>query len=326
MKNLRVCIHIGLSKTATSTLQNQFFSNHSEIEYLGKYNLEQLQSNTIFYNEYATNLFKQIQEKDINNNRATALKQIFNKKILPELDSNKLLVVSSEGLATGSLPNRIRRANNFNALFGTCKIMIMLREPLDLIESLYFQKLKEYNLRDHKLWQRCPNCFSIEQWLKTHWQTSLSGPLWHLDYYQTIDAYTKIFGKENIGIFLFEQLKENPSAFLDNICKFVGIDAQHNLDIFNNSQHNQRWNEDNMDRLKAIQSSFIRSLKYRFTSYTQKKNALGQDEINRIGSNNKATTKIPNSWKMRIQEYTRPGNRIIMNKWRLPLNKYNYPI
>lgn len=326
MNNINVCIHIGLSKTATSTLQNQFFPRHPDVEYLGKYNLANPQSKHKFYTEYRTNLFEQIQNKNLNDERVNALKQIFHEIIQPTLDLTKLLVVSSEGFSTGDLSNRIRRANNFKAIFGPCKILIILREPIDLIESLYFQKLKEYNLRDQALWRKYPNCFSIEQWLKKHWKSSLSGPLWHLDYYQTIEAYANIFGMENIGIFLFEQLKQEPASFLEHICEFTGIDAKHNSNIFRNSQDNVRWNEDNLDKLRRIQSSFLQSLKFCFYTTQQRKNALGLTDPEGTTASKKAEATIHDHWKTRIQEYTEPGNRLLKSKWGLPLEQYNYPL
>ncbi len=187
----KLCIHIGLHKTATTSLQNQFFHRHPDIEYLGKFNHSRQQIEPIFYDAQTTYILNQIQNKQLNTRQVDTLKQLFNNQILPKLDSNKLPVISAEGFSSGDLWNRRRRAKNFKAIFGLCKIMIVLREPLDLMESLYFQKLKESNLKKHQFWTKCPDYYSIEQWFEKHWKSSLSGHLWILDYYQTIDDNDK---------------------------------------------------------------------------------------------------------------------------------------
>ncbi len=322
----RFCIHIGLSKTATTSLQNRFFPGHPEIEYLGKYNPGALHVRPKFYNDAATKIFEHIQRRPIDVEEAGALRRLLNEKILPHLDLDKLLVISSEGISSGLMASRMRRANNFKSIFGDCKILIVLREPLDLMESLYFQKLKESVLRKRGLWSRDNIYFSIEEWFGRFWKNELAGPLWHLDYYHTIKAYAEIFGDENVGVFLYEQLKENPSGFLRGICSFAGISADASVDILGSRQHNVRWNKEHLNRLREIQSSFIHSLIFRFYSRDGRKSALGLVDTENLTNSKKAEAEIPDCWKTRICEYVSPGNRILRDRWNLPLDKYNYPL
>jgi hypothetical protein len=44
-----------------------------------------------------------------------------------------------------------------------------------------------------------------------------------LDYNSRISPYIEYFGKENVGIFLYEELKENLNEFEKKLCKFLGI-------------------------------------------------------------------------------------------------------
>lgn len=322
----RVCIHIGLSKTATTTLQNRFFPEHPEIEYLGKFNPTAFSERPKFYNDDATKLFEHIQRRPIDGEEADALQRQLHEKILPHLDLDKLLVISSEGISSGRITSRMRRANSFKTVFGDCKILIVLREPLDLIESLYFQKLKESVLRKRGLWERDFGYFSIGQWFERFWTDEPAGPLWHLDYYQTINAYAEVFGEGNVGIFLYEQLKENPDAFLQGICSFVGIGTDVSVASMGDRQHNVRWTDEHISRLKEIQSSFFKSLHFRFLSTEQRKKALGYMDTKGPFGNKKAQAEIPEPWRVRIQEYTAPGNRILVSRWGIPLERYNYPL
>ncbi len=326
MRDIKICIHVGLPKTATTTLQDLFFPHHSEIEYLGKYNNQHIGCYKSYRDRDTSYIFKNIQQKHIDENQANKLIQLLNDNILPRLDLNKTLVFSLEGISSGDLANRMRRAINYRSVFGDCKIMIMLREPLDLIEALYFEKLKWHNLKRRGMLARIPDCFSVEQWLGKYWAKSISGPLWNLDYYQTIKAYSDVFGKDNVGVFLFEHLKEDASSFIKDLCLFLGVDAEVNLDVLSNKRKNIRWDEKRINQLLNIQSSFMQSVKYRFSSHEQRVEALNLAEIEYNSSNNKARAEIPDLWKKRIQEYTSPGNRILASNWGLPLERYNYPL
>ena len=326
METRHFCVHIGLSKTATTTLQSQVFNHHSQIEYLGKYIKKPLSGSLKYRDQQTDGILKEILRKNLDNKRMAELKKICDEYVLPQYDGNKLLLISSEGVSSGPSVNRYLRALNLKEVFGSCKIMIVLREPLSLIESLYFQKLKESNIRKKAFYVKCPNYFTINQWLERYWRPTLSGPLWNIDYYQTIQIFSSVFEKSCVGIFLYEQLKANFSNFMNNVSMFMGVDAEESLRLLSGQKENTRWSNDVLFRLEKIQKSFIRSLKFRLSSPAVRKKKLGIEKGSSLNGLEKARAVISDTWKMRINEYTRPGNRILEREWGLPLAEYGYPV
>ncbi len=326
MRSPRFCIHIGLPKTATTTLQKQIFIHHPQIEYLGKYITPGFMGKQKFRDLQTDHLMKCILKKSMNEKGIGGLQRLLKDQILPHLDLNKLLLVSQEGISSGDLPSRARRARNFGAIFNRCKIVIVLREPLSLIESLYFQKMKELNLRKQSLWVKCPDYYSINKWLERYWNSSPSGPLWNLDYYRTIEAFGSVFGRTNVGIFLYEDLTEHPSLFFKQFCEFTGIDFEKSLQLISDQRDNVRWNKDVIDRLETIQTSFVDSVKFRLSSIKKRKEMLGIRKADSFDDTEKAEAEIADVWKKRIVEYTRPGNNALMREWGLKLKPYDYPV
>ena len=47
-----------------------------------------------------------------------------------------------------------------------------------------------------------------------------------IDYAATIQIYAELFGKSSLGVFVYEDLVENPKAFIRQVCEFVGIDPE----------------------------------------------------------------------------------------------------
>jgi len=320
------CIHIGLPKTATTTMQKQLFPHHDQIEYLGKYIKAGMDRKQKYLNVHVGTLVESSFTHLLDSHQIESFTRILHETILPRLASHKLIVLSLEGISSGALPNRELRAVNLKKILGMAKIMIVLRHPVELIESLYFQKLKEANILKMNFWAMGPRYFTIDQWLKRNWKRSPIGPLWNIDYYRTIEVFSRIFGKGNVGIFIYEQLKENPQDFINRLCGFMGIDPEETLRLLSGRKMNVRYNDDVLSRLEDIRNSFFRSLLFHLSSREQRKKKLGLIQSSNETGMKRAAADMPEVWKTKIEAYTRPGNRELVDKWGLPLGRYKYPL
>ncbi|MFP4555383.1 MAG: sulfotransferase domain-containing protein [Bacteroidales bacterium] len=182
-----VIIHIGYPKTATTWLQKEFFPNVTNWNYLppGIFN-EQI----IKIDPFDPNLnFDEWKEKD-------------------------RLIVSNEnfiGLGRTNGFIKIGLANRLKSIFPDAKIVIFIRNQLDMIASSYNWNVKRMgcNLSPKKFLNFTdgrPNQISMYK-------------LFHNNYYEIIKLYSELFGKENVYVFLFEDFQRNPEKFINNFCK-----------------------------------------------------------------------------------------------------------
>lgn len=196
--NLVDFIHVGDYKTATTYLQEVIFPFHPEINYLG----DHLQNKEL---EKVLRAIVDCRDLDFN---AQDYKKIIDKNILK---SDKITGLSREALSQSNYisgENAQRNAQRIKAVFGNVKILYVIREPFSMLESLYSQYIKIGGTR------------SFQDWFLDPMETK--NIVQRLKYYKNIQMYYDIFGKENVKVLIFEQLKTNNQLFLKNIFAFIG--------------------------------------------------------------------------------------------------------
>jgi Sulfotransferase domain len=90
-----------------------------------------------------------------------------------------------------------------------CKIIITLREPVDRIYSVY-------KTRRHYGWLRKG---TLEEVLKVRPQ--LGGGY---NYAFHLKAWFDIFGRENVLVTLYDELRKQPQSYLDRVTDFTGVE------------------------------------------------------------------------------------------------------
>lgn len=313
------CIHVGLPKTATTMLQAHLFPRHSQIDYLGKFvdrksKFRDAAVRTIITTTTRGNLFK----ADLDSCR-----RLFSQTIAPTFSAGRVPLWSSEDLTVGGLRRRQTRTENLRAVFGDCRVIVALRHPLRFVESMYLYKLKTAHLGPDWRLGTPPRCFGIDEWLGRHWRRPEKGALSHLDYARTIEILANVFGKDAIGVFLFEQLVENADRFVQSLCRFLGVDPAEGVRLAAGKRANDRLSTAEIDRIRAMEKSFLGSTVFRFASKALRRRMLG---IRTTKPSPAARAHVPPPWKERIAEMTRQGNRRLMQRWNLPLESYGYPL
>lgn len=186
MKN-EIIIHIGYPKTATTWLQKEFFPKVANWNYLSP--------------------------------------GIFNEQIIkidpfdPHLnfdawEEKERLIVSNENfIGLGRINGfiKIGLANRLKSIFPNAKIVIFIRNQLDMIASSYNWNVK-----------RMGCTLSIKKFLNYTDGRPNQTPkynLYHNNYYDIIKLYSDLFGKENVYVFLFEEFRTNPESFIGSFCE-----------------------------------------------------------------------------------------------------------
>jgi hypothetical protein len=242
-------IHIGMPRTATTFFQKNIFPNLKGYEYHGL-------ADTTF-----SNAFNQLQFAD---------DSFYDKKIVEDLVSEwkgKNIIISNEGFIGQSYNlnyiNRTIIANRLSELFPDAKILLVLRNQIDLIASLYAISLlwRETKDIDDYIWS--PNSKKVDY-----------GPI-NLDY-NTYDDYENLVGYDylsliklykqkfpHVEIVLFEDFINEPTLFAKQLDTFFGVEPNtiHNL-IKNNEPINEGVNIKQAKKL-------IKLNRYRFLTFSK---------------------------------------------------------
>lgn len=193
-------IHIGDYKTGTSWLQQYAFQQHPELVYVDW---------PPAYPEIAKLFYELTGARDLDFD-AVSLRNRFKTEIDKIDRVGKKLIVSRESLCgefvSGEHAKRI--AERLFQVFGPTKILLVIREQLSMIVSIYSQYIKiggTLSLRDF-IWDPLEAKNLINR----------------LQYDKQIQVYVETFGAENVSIRLFDELRQDKKCFLKAVFSFIG--------------------------------------------------------------------------------------------------------
>lgn len=221
----QIFIHIGYPKAASSSLQKNVFSKHPEINYLMGLT-ESLSWKNALPNQSALEFWKSVSfSKNINNNE---LKKKYKQSILPYIDDKLINMISFEQFLLPWAVDNKTTANRLNYFLPNAKIIIILRNQIDILKSLYRYRPKA-PLEPHKKYERY---LSFQEWMQINLDNYNRSFLSVLNFYETVMLYSYYFGTQNIGIFLFEDLINNIDYFTSKLSDFIKIEDQQELKTY----------------------------------------------------------------------------------------------
>ena len=319
-------IHIGMPKTATKTLQWRIFAQHSEIYYLGRFDGEPFRGKYRKFkacrDQTVFRIMNRIAYRGYRFPKVQKWRELLEKYLTEHCQPDLVPVWSWESYSTDSRQNRLHRARNLKNVFQDAKIVITIRHPVKLLESAFLQQLKRDNIGGRYWPGRGVFYRSIDDWVKRDFLGDVSD---HIDYPETIKMYVQEFGRENVCVLVFEDLLEDKTRFYHKLCDFMGIDSKQALDLVAGNVDNSRWTQEQLERLRSIDSSFAESIRFRLLNRKERKEKLGLD--NRgipINSGNKARVAISQNIRSELLERTRQGNEWLEQNFDLSLSKQGY--
>lgn len=187
-------IHVGTVKTGTTALQRAFFPFLSGIEYFGK----------VYSDDAGAAVTHLLHDPDFD---AARFCRPF------QTGDNRPGLISDESF-TPARPGDEPPIHRLKQVFPNSKIMLVLRDQIDLAPSLY----NEYHLsrpqfsREHYLsW--------LEDAMQPHSQSHLS--LFHYD--RILTAFEQVYAREEIGVFSHREFRESQESFLKKLAAFMGL-------------------------------------------------------------------------------------------------------
>lgn len=308
---MNITIHVGFSRTGTTTLQRHLFSRHPEIHYLGK--------------PYGDGLLGQelekLMEQESTRYDSTILKNHADESIrgrkLPA--GKKMALVSDERLVSYSkVRDRGLTAERLKETLRPCRILFTIRSQFDTLRSAYLSR--------GRFLLNVPSRYSgrfvgFDEWLAlgyVHMERSYIG---HLDYVKTIDYYARLFGRDKMLVLPLEELINDKNLYIRKLTGFLGIDHIAALSLV--GDHHEHRDIDgrqlDMERLYSRWHPLSKSppVSIILRSYLRLKYLGRRDR--------EACPPLPEGWTGRLSELYRDGNRKLAQDFGLPLKQYGYP-
>ena len=310
----QIVIHIGLPKTGTTSLQHFFFPCHSQIDYLGKHYVK-ARKDYDQRDQFVDSIIRLIYSRDEIEFDLTFCKNRFD-KVKEGLNGKRVAVISYEALTENIsyIPaDRKLIAQRLYNVFGESKIIITIRNQLDMIVSAWAEtaaKLARY--KPFKIWL-------IEQNNNFY-----RGILYRLKYFELIEAYSRIFGKDNIGVFLLEDLKEDPRKYYIELSNYLNIDTDESLFLLEKKTYaNPRFS-----RRKITYAKWCRRLGWdplsRFEKYIPDVVLAGFRK--QIEGGPPIEVEFSKENEELLSSYYRESNRNLLHNYSVDLSGKGYPL
>ncbi|OCC15882.1 hypothetical protein DBT_0807 [Dissulfuribacter thermophilus] len=193
-------IHIGDYKTGTSWWQTKILPIHQEIYYL---------DDPSKHPDVVHLMHLLIDSRDLDFDEVY-LREKFS-QILSKINlTNQKVVICREALS-GSFPtgdNAARIAYRLKAVFGSTKILIVIREQFSMLKSIYSQYIKMGGTLSF-------NDFVYDPIVSP-------GLIERLKYHKIIQKYIELFDNHNVMIGLFEDFRLDNIGFANKVFDFIG--------------------------------------------------------------------------------------------------------
>jgi hypothetical protein len=309
-----VVVHVGYLKTATTTFQRHLFSNHPDIDYLGKTIPDMRFRGDELYQE----MLRLTDEDEVRYDGGARLREIV--RGYREASDRKVLLLSHENLIHPWGNDKGLIARRIHSAFGPCRIVITLRNQLEVIRSFYAMH-GQYGdgvflvASPH---ERVRTPMSFKRWLRLSMRAPWKNLPSVLHYYDVIHFYASLFGRENVGVFLFEEFVRDPESYVRKLSAFLGIDTEKAIALVAGKRENQRFTKFEAAYLRLARVLGLQRFDWsRETApwwIRQLRDCFGKNEV-----------YIRPAWADSIAELYAEGNRRLEEEFDLPLEEYGYP-
>lgn len=266
---MKLVIHIGYPKCASTTIQKHLFARHPEISYLGiypesnvGYDNKQLQRPFLALDDVKVKqLHETVLSDDFDENKINYKSRIYN--LLESVSTEKKLMILSNERFTSSVFTKSDitiYARRLSYLFPRAKILMIVRDPFDLLLSQY--RDQPFDPRDISN----SGFLKFDEWLSIilDYRKDI---LESLKFENIYDIYSELFGKDNILILRLEKLNNQ----IAELGEFLEITE----DQFEDYLQGKRENLGTSDAFTRYRR-FVRQLKKispqnRFTHFVKEK-------------------------------------------------------
>ncbi|HBB32482.1 MAG TPA: hypothetical protein DDZ80_31970 [Cyanobacteria bacterium UBA8803] len=325
-QKFKIFIHVGCAKAASTTLQKHLFDKHSEINNLGTYPTGNLGKDSSEINwdciylrdEKLKKFYYNLVALDGLEYRSSGNLELYQESIKPYLKAEQINLFSSERFTSVLFSyNDIKsKAERLKEIFPEARIIIVLRNQLNMIISQY---------RDHPFDPRCVKVgqpVSIDNWIQIALDDNLTKYFSSLDYYQILSLYSELFGKKNVGVFLFEELVYKPDYFAEQLSDFLGINPETTKSVLLNKHENASVSH----RYNIYRMLVRRRLFPNLNSLKLLPKSVRNNLLNYLKEGQKKDYQISMAMQEKVSDRLAASNNKLQQEYGLNLSSYNYPL
>jgi hypothetical protein len=227
-------------------------------------------------------------------------------------------VLFSREHLTGWTHNKGLIAERLKQVFGDVKVILMIREQIAALESLYLWELRNLARPRENLPIRPFDAY-VERQMQDWNSFTAQSSLMTYDYGQLAKHYVKIFGRDNVGVFLFEELAKSPNDFLRNFHRFMDINCTSTV-MLDGKKENAR--------LTTWQFAYWYATRY-LTPYPINwllERTIPQKWLRLLEKGPPMVARLSEAWRNRLESLYAPGNQFLVQEFGLPLGIYGYSL
>lgn len=301
---MEIFLHIGLHKTGTKFLQYKVFKflKSEEINY-----------NPIFITQLIADLIKADTEdiEYVLNHIQEELKKI-------KKDGHKKLLISREimsGDCFRMYPDYSRIQKRLKLAFPKAKIIICLRNQIDWITSCYRETVNMYH---YQTFNNYINSSQHDEFVKAI--------IWNLNFNDYLLCLKNIFGKNNVNILFYEDLKKDKIKFTNQIKSILKIK---NIIIKSNHVIPNRGFSSLSILLSLIRFNFLKYIGLKFLIHRPiymmgpKSVPAGFIDISILSKEKYWSSKFKKDYE-EVRDSNYPNNLTYVNRLRLKINWRNF--
>lgn len=313
-------LHVGLPKTATTTIQRALFACHPDVYYLGKIVDNRNDPGKRCLDSVTFKILNRLLWKLERPLNVEKTRKVLEEELLPSVPAGRTLVASWEELGHRTTPRFAEMIKRVKSVFGGCRVIYTLRNPLEQLPSEYLQNLRGHFVKREKVWMGLSSYMDIESWYRRRELTKARFAPLH-NYPDCIRVARELLGEENVGVFLFEDLKRNPEGYYRAVCSFAGIDPEIGVSLTEKKHLHARLSMAQVRLMQEIDDSWLRRSHVLFMSEKKRRRLLMTE-----AGGPPAKAELTESLAAKIIEASGEGHRWLSETLGLPLEEYGYPM
>lgn len=305
-------IHIGFPKCASTSIQRNFFSSCQELKYLG----HEMKSNRL--NKMALDALislTTLSKYDFVKQEKSITYQIYD-----YLQNTSSVAISSEFFTASHYSLHVLYSwqdisiicERLWRLFPEAKILIIIRNQLDVWPSYFSEILKQPNLTIK--WKDF-----IDRAIDLN-ERGYGSVLCRYNYYQAYKTYVDFFGKCNVDVMLMEDIVAAPHEFLQkliNLCNLSKLVSASNFTLKKENTRTTRWDRYKKGVMRFVPETVDKSLK-------KNSAAVGLDNMIKKISGIPAY-KLSSDRKAYLIKFYQSENKLLADETGLNLKAAGYP-
>ena len=319
-----IAIHIGYPKSASTTLQKHLFSKHPDINSFSSYPTKNIgvDSSEIDYsarylsNDNLKNFYQRLSNEtssDFDHQAISSLTADFKK----DFSTSQCNLFSSEFFTSVFFSNKNleEKANRLSDVFPDAKIVVIVRNQLDIIKSQY----KDHPFDPRNLTSGKP--LSLNEFI-AH-LLDFDHEIKYLDslrYFEKANIYEQLFSANNICVLCMEDLKHDLRSFSSKVSDFLHIDSKSTEELLTHRHENRGVGSRYNTYRKMVRNYYPAKVLHFMLANVFK------IDVKKILTNSSSKVEDISLQNInRLTEYFGKSNFKLANKYAIDVVKYQYP-